>query len=103
MFHADDGSSSCYCWANAERAATLLRLQEKPTTSFHLGRILKNNKRITVKNHGSFIDGPYQDLVVSVTFGNALCSSDESLIKFIIFNACVGRTWVSLTYIYLEK
>lgn len=97
MFHADDGSSSCSCWANAERAATLLRLQEEPTTSYHLGRILKKYKRITVKNRGSFIDFPYQDLVVSVTSGDALNSSDENLIKYIIFNACVGRTWVSLT------
>ncbi|CAK8561445.1 unnamed protein product [Lathyrus sativus] len=93
MFHADDGSSSCCCWANAERAATLLRLQEEPTTSYHLGRILKKHKRITVKNCGSFIDFPYQDLVVSVVSGDALNSSDENLIKYIIFNACVGRTW----------
>ncbi|KAJ1404673.1 putative CST complex subunit CTC1 isoform X1 [Sesbania bispinosa] len=85
---ADDGSSSCCCWANAERAATLLRLQEQRTTSYHLGRILKNYKRITVKNHGSFIDSPYQDLVVSVTSGDVLCSSDENFLKLIIFNAC---------------
>lgn len=103
MLHADDGSSSCCCWANAERAATLLRLQEEPTTSYHLGRILKNYKRITVKNHGSFVDSPYQDLVVSVTSSNALSSSDETLVKFIIFNACVGRTWVSLTYMKLMQ
>ncbi|KAI5420133.1 hypothetical protein KIW84_044064 [Lathyrus oleraceus] len=92
-FLLDDGSSSCCCWANAERAATLLRLQEEPTTSYHLSKILKKHKRITVKNRGSFIDFPYQDLVVSVASGEALNSSDENLIKYIIFNACVGRTW----------
>jgi len=97
VFHADDGSSSCYCWANAERAATLLRLQHEPTTSCHLARILKKYKRITVKNRGSLIDFPYQDLVVSGASCDALNSSDESLIKYIIFNACVGRTWVSLS------
>lgn len=99
MFHADDGSSSCCCWANAGSAATLLRLDEEFSTCYHIGKILKNYKRITVKNHGSFIDSPYQD-VVSVTSGNALCSSDENLLKFIIFNACVGRIWVSSHVLY---
>ncbi|KAI5398082.1 hypothetical protein KIW84_063763 [Lathyrus oleraceus] len=53
LFHAipagfllDDGSSSCCCWANAERSATLLRLQEEPTTSYHLGRILKKQSNM---------------------------------------------------------
>ncbi|XP_061352939.1 CST complex subunit CTC1-like [Gastrolobium bilobum] len=92
-FLLDDGSSSCCCWANAERAATLLGLHEELTTSYHLERILKNYKRITVKNHGLSIYSPYQDLVVSVTPDNALCISDENLLKFIIFNACVGRIW----------
>lgn len=95
MCHADDGSSSCCCWANAERAATLLRLHEELTASYNLGRILKKYEKITVKNHGSFIDLPYQDLDVAVKFGNALCSSDENLLKFTIFKACVGRVWVS--------
>ncbi|CAJ2657030.1 unnamed protein product [Trifolium pratense] len=92
-FVLDDGSSLCCCWVNAERAATLLRLQEEATTSYQLGRILKKYKRVTVKNRGSFIDFPYQDLVVSVASGDALNSSDENIIKYIIFNACVGRTW----------
>ncbi|MED6146720.1 hypothetical protein PIB30_037260 [Stylosanthes scabra] len=93
VFLLDDGSSTCCCWANAERAAALLRLHEEPTTSHKLGRILKNYQKITVKNHGSFIDSPYQDLAVSVTSGNTFCNSDENLLKFIIFNACVGRVW----------
>ncbi|RDX60098.1 CST complex subunit CTC1, partial [Mucuna pruriens] len=92
-FLLEDGSSSCCCWANAERAATLLRLREELATSYHLRRILKIHKRITVKNHGLYIDSPYQDLVVSVSSGNALCSSDENLLKLIISNACVGRIW----------
>ncbi|GAU16874.1 hypothetical protein TSUD_368230, partial [Trifolium subterraneum] len=92
-FVLDDGSSSCCCWANAEMAATMLRLQEETTTSYHLGRILKKYKRITVKNRGSYIDFLYQDLVVSLASGDALNSSDENIIKYIIFNACLGRTW----------
>ncbi|KAL2326109.1 hypothetical protein Fmac_025167 [Flemingia macrophylla] len=92
-FLLEDGSSSCCCWANAERAATLLRLREELSTSYHLGRLLKNHKRITVKNHGLYIDSPYQDLIVSVTSGNALSSYDENILKLIIFNSCVGRIW----------
>ncbi|XP_027356578.1 CST complex subunit CTC1-like [Abrus precatorius] len=91
-FLLEDGSSSCCCWANAERAATLLRLREELSTSYHLAKILKNHKRITMKNHGLCIDSPYQDLV-SVTSGDALSSSDQNMLKFIIFNACVGRIW----------
>ncbi|CAJ1978407.1 unnamed protein product [Sphenostylis stenocarpa] len=92
-FLLEDGSSSCCCWARAERAATLLRLPEELTTSHHLGRILKRHKRITVKSHGLYIDSPYQDHIVSVTSGNALCSSDENILKLIIFNACIGGIW----------
>lgn len=114
----DDGSSSCCCWANAERAATLLRLHEKlpqrtfdsndwrlkgfktdnsvcNSIIFQLERILKNHDRITVKNYGSFFDSSNQDLAVSVSSENALSSSDESFIKLVVYNACFGTLWVS--------
>ncbi|CAK7347604.1 unnamed protein product [Dovyalis caffra] len=115
-FVLDDGSSSCYCWANAERAATLLRLHEElpmrafessgctlkwvgtdksswKTTMGHLARILKKHKRIIVKNHGSMVDSSYQDLTVSVSSDDDISSSDENLVKFIIFHACFGTFW----------
>ncbi|XP_057737739.1 CST complex subunit CTC1 isoform X2 [Arachis stenosperma] len=92
-FLLDDGSSSCCCWANAERAAALLRLHEEPTTSRNLGRILRNYQKITVKNQGLFIESPFQDLAVSVTSGNAIYQYDENNLKFMIFNACAGRVW----------
>ena len=115
----DDGSSSSCCWANAERAATLLRLHEKlpqgafensgltskwariddnacNTVIYHIERIIRNHDRITVKNHGSMFDSSYQDLAVSVSSDNALSCSDENLLKFIVFNACFGTFWVSL-------
>ncbi|KAF9687595.1 hypothetical protein SADUNF_Sadunf02G0109700 [Salix dunnii] len=115
-FVLDDGSSSCYCWANAERAATLLRLHEElpmrafessgctlkwvginksswKTTIYHLERMLKKHHRIVVKNHGSLVDSSYQDLNVSVSSDDDLSSSDDNLLKFIIFHACIGTFW----------
>ncbi|XP_052733915.1 CST complex subunit CTC1 isoform X2 [Vigna angularis] len=92
-FLLEDGSSSCCCWASAERAATLLRLREELTTSHHLGRILKKHKKITVKSHALSVDSPCQDHIFTVASGNALCSSDENILKFILCNACIGGIW----------
>ncbi|GAV69022.1 hypothetical protein CFOL_v3_12523, partial [Cephalotus follicularis] len=115
-FVLDDGSSSCFCWADAERAATLLRLHEElpqrafdttgwalkwvgrdnvawNTTIYHVERILKKHDRITVKNYGSVVDSSCQDLVVYASSNNTLHSSDEKLLKFIILKACIGRFW----------
>ncbi|KAI4353113.1 hypothetical protein L6164_002085 [Bauhinia variegata] len=113
-FVLDDGSSLCCCWADAERAATLLRLHEKlprmafqsssrslksvvndnasRATAYHLDKILKNYKRITVKNCGSVYDSPYQELAY-LTSDGALRSYDQHLLMSIIVNACVGRVW----------
>lgn len=120
FFCLDDGSTSYCCWANAERAATLLRLHEKlpqrtfdcndwrlkgfetdnrcNTIIFHLARILKNFDKITVKNYGSVFDSSFQDFAVSSE--NAISSSDESFLKFVVYNACFGALWVSSFFKY---
>lgn len=122
-FCADDGSSPCCCWANDERAATLLRLYEEfpqsasensdwtlkwtrknnnawCSTIYHLERILNNHHQIVVRNYGSMFDSSYQDLAVSVSSDNALNSYDENLLKSIVFNACFSKFWVSLFLIW---
>lgn len=119
VFILDDGSSTCFCWANAERAATLLRLREElPQTvleycgctlkwvgidktargsiMYHLGRILEKHKRITVKTHGSMADSSFPELTVFASSDNKLTSSDENLLKFIVLHACFCISWVSL-------
>jgi hypothetical protein len=66
------------------------------TTMYHLEKMLKKHHRIVVKNHGSMVDSSYQDLNVSVSSDGDLSSSDDNLLKFIIFHACFGTFWVSL-------
>ncbi|XP_058080367.1 CST complex subunit CTC1 [Magnolia sinica] len=109
-FVLDDGSSSCCCWADAERAATLLGLHETAVrvsnsshrtfkragcwrtenTTYHLEKMLKKHHRITVKNYGAVPDSSCLDLSCSVSSNQVLSSSDESLLKFIILNTCCG-------------
>ncbi|KAF2309889.1 hypothetical protein GH714_005501 [Hevea brasiliensis] len=92
--HLHDGSSTCCCWANAERAATLMRLHEElpmrafessgctlkwlgidkncwKSTMFHLERILRKHGRIIVRNDGPIIDS-YQDYTVSTVIAGLM-------------------------------
>ncbi|KAL5705406.1 hypothetical protein ACHQM5_023712 [Ranunculus cassubicifolius] len=114
-FVLDDGSLPCCLWATAKIAAELLRLNDEiiikdissnnsqkrlnqtntKTTSmtgyYHLQKILKHHHRITIKNYGSTFDSSHQDLTFSVSSNNnVLSSSDETLLKLVIFNACCG-------------
>ncbi|PIA29155.1 hypothetical protein AQUCO_06200024v1 [Aquilegia coerulea] len=111
-FILDDGSLPCCCWASAERAAMLLRLDEETmvkaicsdrwrlkrgtvdknpnNANYHLQKILRKHNRVTVKNFGTMFDSSCQDLTFSVNSGGVLSSSEENLLKLILINACCG-------------
>eukprot|EP00268_Persea_americana_P000486 TRINITY_DN10165_c0_g1_i3.p1 TRINITY_DN10165_c0_g1~~TRINITY_DN10165_c0_g1_i3.p1 ORF type:complete len:932 (+),score=150.58 TRINITY_DN10165_c0_g1_i3:434-3229(+) len=109
-FILDDGSSLCCCWADGERAMTLLRLYDtdgafssrcrslnrmgsnktQSTTCYHLEKMLKKHQRITVKNLGAMLDSSCLDFTFSANSNQFFSSSDESLLKFIFLNACRG-------------
>ncbi|KAF5174853.1 Cst complex subunit ctc1 [Thalictrum thalictroides] len=111
-FILDDGSLPCCCWASAERAAMLLRLDEETmvkaicsdrwrlkrstagknpnNASYHLQKILRKYNRITIKNFGTLFDTSCQDLTFSVNSDGVLSSSEENLLKLILNNACCG-------------
>ncbi|XP_056167763.1 CST complex subunit CTC1 isoform X2 [Syzygium oleosum] len=111
-----DGSSLCFCWANADRASTLLRLNEKlPTTAlestnwtlkwvgkeknasrtsaYYVDRFLKKHVKITVKNCGSMLDSSRQDLMFSVGSHDVLSNFEEDILKYILFNASFATDW----------
>ncbi|KAK8644862.1 hypothetical protein V6N13_118724 [Hibiscus sabdariffa] len=120
-FILDDGSCSWCCWANAERAATLLRLKEyqlsgceasgykrrlvgvqnttRASTMHHLERILEKHDRITVKSCRSVFDPFDQDFTVTAGSGRALIGLDDDfdLVASVIFNACINTSWTVVT------
>ncbi|CAN0872913.1 CST complex subunit CTC1 [Linum grandiflorum] len=110
-FLLDDGSSSCFCWANGERAATLLRIHGKlpiralggyslkwmendsvKSKIYHLERILRKHNRVTVTNFGPMEDFSHQDVSVSVNSDIPLSAFDENFLKSVVFNACFRTT-----------
>ncbi|XP_052202596.1 CST complex subunit CTC1 isoform X2 [Diospyros lotus] len=117
-FVLDDGSSLCCSWASNDRAATLLRLEDgipggsslwdlkrkrkrriddtcgSPTLIHKLEKILNKHGRVIVKNYGSLFDSSGQQHSFSVDSETLLSSSDEDLVKAVIFNAaCFGTFW----------
>lgn len=119
LFCADDGSSSYCCWANCEKAATLLKLhleatahdaradtsQRSRTTmngkacgsiADHLNKILSQHGRVIVKNYGSTFDSSGLDLTFSVGSGKSLSRSDEDFLRCLMANACSSTLWVSV-------
>ncbi|XP_010061780.1 CST complex subunit CTC1 isoform X1 [Eucalyptus grandis] len=115
-FVVEDGSSLCFCWASADRASTLLRLNEKlpqtalesanwtlkwvgkeknasRTSAYYVDRFLKKHVKITVRNCGSMLDSSRQDLMISVGSHNVLSNFEEDILKYILFNASFATDW----------
>lgn len=112
----DDGSSSCCCWADSERAAAFLGLESEEylledspenfgrckagkgqsysSTVGHLNQLLEQHGRIVVKNYGSIFDSSCQDLTFSVNSDRLISSSDEDVLRSLITNAFFSTSWV---------
>ncbi|KAL4332331.1 hypothetical protein GQ457_07G041010 [Hibiscus cannabinus] len=95
-FILDDGSCSWCCWANAERAATLLRLKEYQLSGCEAS---EKHDRITVKSCRSVFDPFDQDFTVTAGSGRALIGLDDDfdLVASVIFNACINTFWTVVT------
>ncbi|CAA6660144.1 unnamed protein product [Spirodela intermedia] len=102
---ADDGSSLCCCWADSGRAKTMLQLEESACQSFSSGhgdnqtqvtvgyllkKMLKNHRRITLRNFGAKVDSPLVDATFSVDSRKVLSPFDQDALKFVILHAQNG-------------
>lgn len=109
----DDGSSSCCCWTDNERAVTLLGLHERwpckrsrrslrksnnreIDTMSRLNKILERHGTIVMKNLGSVSDSSCLDVAVSVNSDSLVRESDEQFLKSLVLQACTSNTWVSI-------
>ncbi|PKA63056.1 CST complex subunit CTC1 [Apostasia shenzhenica] len=106
----NDGSSLCCCWADGERAAMLLRLHEVLCQTFFqngassaydrnryhdtigggLEKMLKKHHKIIVKNCRTVPEVSAADFAISVCSDDLLSNAEESLLRYIIINACQG-------------
>ncbi|KAL0288373.1 UNVERIFIED_CONTAM: CST complex subunit CTC1 [Sesamum angustifolium] len=114
-FVMDDGSSSCCCWADSERAAALLGLeseeilleetaetfgrskagrgQQYNSTVNHVDKILEQHGRVVAKNYGSMFDSSCQDLAFSVGSGRSISSSEQDILRSLTTKAFLSTSW----------
>ncbi|KAH6776509.1 hypothetical protein C2S52_014070 [Perilla frutescens var. hirtella] len=111
-FIVDDGSSSCCCWADSERAAAFLDLDSEEykagdtlgrykagkeqlhiSTVGRLNEVLEKHGRISMKNCGSMYDSSCQDLEFSVKSDRSISSSDEDVLHSLVSKALLGASW----------
>ncbi|XP_020704179.1 CST complex subunit CTC1 isoform X3 [Dendrobium catenatum] len=112
-FLLDDGSSLCCCWADGERAEMLLRLDKischpffqfgdnsvKKSFRYHetighqLENMLRKHQKVIMKNHRAVPDVSSLDFTFYVDSSEIFSSAEESLLRFVISNACQGSTF----------
>ncbi|XP_020590566.1 CST complex subunit CTC1 isoform X2 [Phalaenopsis equestris] len=112
-FLLDDGSSLCCCWAEAERAKMLLRLDEischpffqcgadsvnkscryHETIGYQLDGMLRKHQKIIVKNYRAVSDVSSLDFMFHGDSSQMLSSAEERLLRLVIDNACQGSTF----------
>ncbi|KAG0479698.1 hypothetical protein HPP92_010556 [Vanilla planifolia] len=112
-FLLDDGSSLCCCWADAESAKMLLRLEEvfcqlfflhgadsvgrtdayHDTIGYRLEMMLKKHVKIIVRNNRNVPDDSLMDFTFSADSDEVLSNAEECLLRYIIINACQGSTF----------
>ncbi|KAK8955031.1 CST complex subunit CTC1 [Platanthera zijinensis] len=112
-FLLDDGSSLCCCWADGKRAETLLRLDEiscqpffhcgvasarktvgcHDTVGFQLDKLLKKHHKVIMKNYRAAQDVSSMDFMFYCNSGEIFSNAEESLLRFVISNACQGSAF----------
>ncbi|XP_071712647.1 CST complex subunit CTC1 [Rutidosis leptorrhynchoides] len=101
-FIMDDGSSSCCCWTDNERAVALFSLRlrrslnksnKKTDDVSHINKILDQHGTIVMKNNGSMTDSSCLDVALSTNSDNVVSGSDEQFLKSIVLQACSSNTW----------
>ncbi|EYU25385.1 hypothetical protein MIMGU_mgv1a020802mg [Erythranthe guttata] len=120
-FIIDDGSSSCCCWVDSERAKALLGLEfedhlrkdsaesfgrskaRKRSNIGRLNRVLERHNRIVVKNYGHIFDPSSQQLAFLVNSDKSLRSSDEDLLRNSINYAFLRPSWTIVGNLMDEK
>ena len=108
MFPTDDGSSLCSCWADSDRARTMLRLEESSCESFfrdqdnachRLKKMVQKHRRIIVSNFGARVDFVFSltGAAFSLDSGEDLSGFDLEVLKSVILHALNGPNLVSIS------
>lgn len=67
----------------------------KNMVSYFLVNMLERHHKVTVKNHGIWLDISCQDLSFHSSSGEIFNIVEERLLSYIILNSCQGPTFVS--------
>ena len=83
------------CARTSQRLKIPVRRRTNNSSFDHLNRIIRQHKRVVVRNCGSMFDSSCLDLTFSVDGDEVIGSSDENLLRCLVMSACFSRLWVS--------